>query len=72
MTDLLKEVFEEISALPDQEQNRLALLVREEMLDELRWDSAFANSKDKLAKLAEQAKAAYEAGETEPLDLDAI
>lgn len=42
----------------------------EELEDELRWQVQFENSQDALDKLADEARAAYYAGETEEFDPD--
>lgn len=42
----------------------------EEIEDELRWQVQFENSQDALDKLAEEARAAYYAGDTEEFDPD--
>jgi hypothetical protein len=53
-----------------QEQNALGLLLA--ALDELKWEVALANSQDKLARLADRALEAYEAGEVESLNLNKL
>ena len=45
---------------------------REELESEQRWATAFASSQAGLLKLAEQARANYLAGKTEPLDPDQL
>ncbi|NDJ20839.1 hypothetical protein GS682_04100 [Nostoc sp. B(2019)] len=45
---------------------------REELEDEIRWDKAFAGSKDTLAKLAAEAMAEYYAGKTQELDAETL
>jgi hypothetical protein len=45
---------------------------REELEDEIRWDKAFAGSKDTLAKLAAEAMAEYYAGKTQELDPETL
>ena len=66
MTDLLAEAFEEASHLPAEEQERLAKWILAELRDEAKWDKSFASSQDTLARLAEQALAEHERGETRP------
>lgn len=57
MTPLLEKVFTEISKLPQAEQDTLAAILLEELASEHRWAELFANSQDKLAKLADEALA---------------
>jgi hypothetical protein len=68
MTKLLEEAFAEASKLPDQEQDALAAVILEELASERRWDQAFADSADLLARLADQALAEHRAGKTHVLD----
>ncbi|MCH8001498.1 MAG: hypothetical protein IIA34_07580, partial [Proteobacteria bacterium] len=44
MTKLLKQVLEQASRLPDEEQDSLAAILIEEMADEERWAKAFERS----------------------------
>lgn len=67
MTKLLERVLEEVAKLPASEQDAVAAILLEELACERRWSESFAKSQDKLAKLAEQALAEYEAGRTKPL-----
>ncbi len=66
MTDLLKEAFEEASHLPADEQDRLAGWILEELRDEAKWEKRVASSQDALARMAKQALAEHDRGETEP------
>lgn len=68
MTELLKKAFEEASRLPRDQQDAIASLFLEELKAERGWDRAFDGSQDALAKLADEALAEDERGETESLD----
>ena len=68
MTQLLSKAFEEAAKLPDQDQNTLANWILAELLSELRWGKAFANSEGLLAQLADEALAEHRAGRTLELD----
>ena len=70
MTKRLEEVFEEVTKLPNEEQDALAAIILEELASERRWAKAFAKSQDKLARLADEAVAEFRAGKTEPLDTE--
>ena len=72
MTRLLEEAFAEASKLPAHEQNNLAAWILEELASERRWDEAFANSDDALARLAEEALAEHREGRTQALDPDRL
>lgn len=70
MTALLEKAIEQVSKLPVPEQEAIASLIFDEINSERRWDDQFARSQDKLAKLADEALAEFEAGETRPLEKD--
>jgi hypothetical protein len=72
MTELLQEAFREASKLPDDEQQRFAAWILEELASERRWDGAFARSADILARLADEAVAERRAGKTRLLDPDTL
>jgi hypothetical protein len=66
MNDKLRKVLEQLT---DAEQEQLAqFLLRQMEQDEEKWESAFAESPDKLRKLGDEALQAYLSGETLPLD----
>jgi hypothetical protein len=67
MTVLLKRAISEVERLPEEQQNVLASIILEEMVDERKWDDAFARSQDKLATLADEALQQLRSGETTPL-----
>ncbi len=67
MTQLLEQVFTEVQKLPEREQDAIASLILEEMLDERKWDEAFASSQNQLAQLADEALAEYRHGSATPL-----
>lgn len=67
MTQLLQRAFNEASKLPDSEQDAVASLVLAELESEQRWTKSFAGSHDKLAAMAKEALAEFDAGETLPL-----
>lgn len=62
MTQLLEKVLSEVYKLPAEKQDFIATIILEELEDERRWDKAFAESQDLLAKLAEEARADIKAG----------
>lgn len=68
MTQLLTKAFDEAAKLPEPEQNMLANWMLAELISELRWQKAFANSEDLLTQLADEALAEHQAGRTRALD----
>ncbi len=71
-TNLMTELFTKASALPDDQQDRIAARVLAEIDDDLRWDRAFAKSLPALERLADRVLADHQAGETEQLDPDSL
>lgn len=69
---LFEQAFAEISKLPEQEQEAIAAWILEELASERRWEKAFADSQDALARLADEALAEHRAGRTQELDPDAL
>lgn len=72
MTKLLEDALNQVAHLPESEQDAIAALILEELAAEARWQQAFANSPDALSKLAQEALAEYQAGQTVLLDPDAL
>ncbi len=70
MTKLLKQILEQASRLPDEDQDSLAAILIEEMADEERWAKAFERSQGALEKLAQEALEEFRRGETTPLEFD--
>jgi hypothetical protein len=64
MTQLLEKAIAQIKQLPETEQNRIALLILEELEEEVIWDKAFAKSHNVLAQLAAAALAEDKAVDT--------
>lgn len=67
MTQELKRVVRAAARLPADVQDYLAAIIEEEMADELRWASLFADPRSDtlLARLAAEALAEDDAGLTE-------
>lgn len=72
MTELLAKAFARASELSEEKQDVCAALVLKEIESEERWGTLFADSRDELAKLAEQALAEHRAGESKPLNPDRL
>lgn len=68
MTELLKKAFDEASRLPREQQDAIASLLLKELQSDRQWDRAFEKSQDALAKLADEALAEDERGDTEDLN----
>ncbi|MFP6728984.1 MAG: hypothetical protein VCD50_02225 [Alphaproteobacteria bacterium] len=68
MTKLLKQAFDRVSALPDDEQDAIASIVLEEIEDEARWQASFAKSQDALSRLVKEARDEIDRGDVLPMD----
>ena len=72
MTQRLREAIEAVSQLPDPDQDAYASWILAEIASENRWDKAFADSGDVLARLAHEALEERRTGKTIPLDPDQL
>ena len=61
MTKLLEQAIARLKTLPTSEQDAIAVMILEELEDEVRWDGSFTKSQDALAKLAAEAMAEHRA-----------
>ena len=68
MTELLERAFAKASELPEEEQDFLARTLLDDLAAEELWGQSFARSQDVLARLAAEALAEDERGETKPLE----
>ena len=72
MTQLLEKALTEVHKLPPEKQDEIASIILEELEDEKLWEKAFANSQDKLEKLAQKALVDIKAGRIKKMDFDEI
>jgi len=72
MHQLLKKAITEVNQLPDAEQEVIAALILEELADEHRWTTAFANSQDQLSKLADRVRGDIKAGRVKEMGFDQL
>jgi hypothetical protein len=72
MTKLLEKAIEQLSRLPDDQQDSMARWILEELQDEQRWDTAFSNSLPQLEQLAQKALADHQSGRTRELNPDEL
>lgn len=72
MTQLMERALEELRKLSPAGQDAIASMILEEIEDDARWDEAFSQSQDKLARMAAKVREDIGAGRTtdrEPGDL---
>ena len=72
MTQLLERAFEEVRKLSPTEQDAIASIILEEIEDEELWDQTFAQSQDKLARMAATARESIRAGRTKGIEYDGV
>lgn len=72
MTSLLKQAFDKASKLPANTQDELAQELLNDLESELRWQTAFETSQDKLEKLAEEALKEFKSGKAKKMGFDEL
>lgn len=72
MTTRLEQAFAEASKLSPKEQDALADWLLAELRSEKRWDRLFADSQEKLSKLASEALVEHSNGQTQKLNPDQL
>ena len=68
ITEPLAKAIAEAAKLPAEDQNFLAFRIMEEIAEEKKWTDSFAGSQDMLKKMADEALAEMDCGETRPLE----
>ena len=68
MSQVLPQALNELTKLPESEQDTVGAWILAELASERRWDDLFAHSPDLLAEMADEAIREDEAGLTELLD----
>lgn len=68
MTETAEKLSEELNKLPEEQQDRIAAFLLEDLKDEQRWTKLFANSQEELSRLADEAIEEFERGGTEPME----
>ena len=72
MTELLERTITKVRNLSVEQQDAIALMILEELEDEIKWDISFERSKDILAKLAGEAISEYRSGKAQELYLEKL
>ena len=74
MTRLLQEAFEQITKLPQEEQNRYAQFLLATLESDQRWAELFARPESEalLEHLADETVAAHRAGRTRPVNIEEL
>jgi predicted amidophosphoribosyltransferase len=68
MSALLKQALEKVGSLPEDEQDAIAAQIPASLEDESAWRRRFAEKRDVIRRLAREAIAEDDRGETLPLD----
>lgn len=68
MTQLLDKAVKALEKLPPDDQDAMASLILDELADEERWSASFLRSRDKLLRVAEQARREVARGEVFDFD----
>jgi hypothetical protein len=72
MTELLDRTITKLKTLSVEQQDAIAMMILEELEDEIQWNASFESSQGVLAKLAKDAMAEYHAGKTQELELETL
>ena len=74
MIEALKDAFNEVARLPEDEQRHIVELIREELTSEKRWQSLLHDRRSEylLGELVAEALAEDEAGKTEEISGDSF
>jgi hypothetical protein len=72
MTQLLEQALARLQALPASEQDAVASLILDEIADEECWESSFAGSQEKLAKMADKVRSDIREGRVRELGIDEL
>jgi hypothetical protein len=67
MTTLLGKALEKVGTLSQDEQDAIASQILDSLADEEAWKKRFADKRDRLRQLAQEALDEDERGETRPL-----
>lgn len=72
MTRALKKAFDAASQLPDEDQDKLAAAIFDELAADEEWDALLSQSPAQLEQLAREALEDYRSGRTTPLDPETL
>ena len=72
MTELLDRTITKLKTLSVEQQDAIAMIILEELEDEIKWNTSFKRSQDVFAKPAKEAMSEYHAGKTQELDLETL
>jgi hypothetical protein len=72
MTQLLQQALDAVKQLAPEEQDAIAAIILDELADEQRWDESFAQSEDRLAKIADKVRADIAAGRVRNQGIDEL
>jgi len=68
MSTLLEQALEKVVALPQDEQDAIASQILASIADESGWKTRFAEKRDVIRRMAQEAIEEDERGETLPMD----
>lgn len=72
MTELLEQAITKLKTMSASEQDTIAIMILEEIVDDIRWDESFSQSPDLLAQLAASAMAEHHVSKTQTLDPETL
>lgn len=72
MTHLMEQALAEIGKLPEADQDAIAAIILDEIVDERRWDESFSRSQHELAKIADRVRDDIRMGRVKNVGIDEL
>jgi hypothetical protein len=72
MTQLLEKALAEVRKLADPDQDAIAAMILDELVDERRWGEAFSRSQEQLGRLADRVREDIRAGRVRNVGIDEL
>ena len=72
MTKLLEEALAEVNKLTSSEQDGIAAIILQELMDEKEWDEQFAKSQEQMAKMAKKALEDFRSGRVRRMRIEEL
>jgi hypothetical protein len=72
MTKLMEQALDEVAKLSTSDQDAIASLILEELLDESEWDRQFSASQEQLSRIAEKVRQDIRAGRVRSIGIDEL
>jgi hypothetical protein len=68
----MEQALAEIGKLPEADQDAIAAIILDEIVDERRWDESFSRSQHELAKIADRVRDDIRMGRVKNVGIDEL